>query len=81
MSIRETILQEIARVATAQNAALPPLTDDLPLVDSGMDSLFFAVLVSRLEDAIGADPFATAKASDFPRTIGELIVFYERVNA
>ena len=58
---------------------LPSLSDDLHLMDAGLDSLFFAIFVSRLEDATGHDPFVTAKASDFPRTFGELVAFYEPV--
>ena len=81
MSIRDIIITEINDVAEGQGVTLPPLTDDLPLMEAGMDSLFFAILVSRLEDATGRDPFATAKASEFPRTLGELIVFYERAYA
>ena len=46
-----------------------------------MDSLCFAILVSRLEDATGNDPFVSAKASAFPRTVGEFVAFYEHVAA
>ncbi len=59
---------------------MPPLTDELPLLESGLDSLCFAILVSRLEDATGRDPFATANASEFPRTVGELIAFYDLIH-
>lgn len=81
MSIRELVLQEIRNVAAEQDKSLPPLADELPLLESGLDSLCFAILVSRLEDATGRDPFATAKASEFPQTVGELIAFYEPVDA
>ena len=81
MSIRELVLKEIHVVAAEQDKTLPPLTDDLLLLESGLDSLCFAILVSRLEDATGCDPFAAAKATEFPRTIGELIAFYEPVDA
>lgn len=81
MSIREIVLEEMNEVAAGQGKTLPPLTDDMHLIDAGLDSLFFAILVSRLEDAVGFDPFATAKASEFPSTLGELIGFYERVSA
>ena len=77
MSIRETVIAEIRAVAADQDKTLPPLTDDMVLLESGLDSLCFAILVSRLEDATGHDPFAAAKASDFPRTLGALIKFYE----
>ena len=46
-----------------------------------MDSLCFAILVARLEDATGADPFTAADGARFPNTIGELIAFYEHVAA
>ena len=81
MSIRELVIREIRIVADEQDKTLPPLTDDLPLLESGLDSLCFAILVSRLEDATGADPLSSAKASQFPRTVGELISFYEPVDA
>jgi hypothetical protein len=80
MTIRDLVLKEINIVAAEQDKRLPPLTDDLALLESGLDSLCFAILVSRLEDATGSDPFASAKASAFPRTVGELIAFYEPLN-
>ncbi len=81
MSIRDLVLTEIRTVAAEQDKTLPPLADDLALLESGLDSLCFAILVSRLEDATGRDPFAAAKASDFPRTVGDLVKFYEPVHA
>jgi len=81
MSIRDIIIKEFIAVAAQQDVILPPLSDDLQLMEAGLDSLFFAILVSRLEDATGNDPFATATAAEFPRTFGELVAFYERVDA
>jgi Phosphopantetheine attachment site len=81
MSIRDIVIEEIISLAAEQNVTLPPLSDDLQLTDAGLDSLFFAILVSRLEDAVGSDPFVTAKVSEFPHTLGEWIAFYERVHA
>lgn len=75
MSIRLTILNEIQAVADEQGKALAPLTDALPLLESGLDSLGFAILVARLEDKTGRDPFASD--GHFPVTVGELIAFYE----
>ena len=46
------------------------------LVDSGLDSLCLAIIVARLEDALGVDPFS-AKDDDFPVTLGDFIKFYE----
>jgi len=81
MSIRETILAEIKGVAEEQGKTLPELRDDLPLGKSGLDSLCFAILVARLEDELGLDPFTASEEVYFPATLGELIDLYERVPA
>jgi acyl carrier protein len=81
MSTRTIILSQIQQVAAEQKKTLAPLTDDLSLLDSGLDSLCFAILVARLEDVIGVDPFTTSDDVKFPNTVGELIAFYEHVAA
>ena len=77
MTARLTILDTIRDVAAEQGKALAPLTDDLTLMESGLDSLCFAILVARLEDALGADPFTTSDSMRFPNTVGELVAFYD----
>jgi acyl carrier protein len=77
MSLRATILKEIETVAANQNKALQPLTDTLPLNDSGLDSLCFAILVARLEDITGRDPLSETQSGQFPKTIGEFVALYE----
>jgi acyl carrier protein len=79
MSVRTNVINEIRQVAEEQDKALAPLLDDLPLLDSGLDSLCFAIVVARLEDALGVDPFSAAAAEDarFPVTVGDFIGFYE----
>jgi acyl carrier protein len=77
MSTRSLIISQIQQVAAEQKKTLAPLTDDLSLLDSGLDSLCFAILVSRLEDEIGVDPFTSSQDGKFPNTVGELIAFYE----
>jgi acyl carrier protein len=81
MSMREIVIEQISAIALEQGVTLPPLTDDLQLMEAGLDSLFFAILVGRLEDATDYDPFASRKVSEFPQTLGALITFYERVVA
>jgi hypothetical protein len=81
MTIRATIVSQIQQVATEQKKTLAPLADDLSLLDSGLDSLCFAILVARLEDVIGVDPFTAPARAKFPDTIGELIAFYEHAAA
>jgi acyl carrier protein len=56
---------------------LAPLSDDLELLKSGLDSLCFAIIVARLEDALGCDPFNGDEDSDFPSTLSDFIRLYE----
>jgi acyl carrier protein len=46
-------------------------------MDSGLDSLCFAIVVARLEDALGFDPFGATEDARFPVTLGDFIAFYE----
>jgi acyl carrier protein len=81
MSAHAAILRHIEAVAAEQTRRLPPLIDDLPLRDSGLDSLCFAILVARLEDDLAVDPFQDAEDYDFPETLGDFIAFYDRALA
>ena len=75
MSVRATVLSHFEQVAKEQRKSLAPLSDDLVLVDSGLDSLCLAIIVARLEDALGVDPFNGADG-DFPVTLGDFIQLY-----
>ena len=77
MSARSTILAQFAQVAKEQEKKLAPLTDDLPLIESGLDSLCVAIVVARLEDIMGVDPFAVEEEMDFPVTLGDFIRLYD----
>jgi acyl carrier protein len=65
------------RTATEQERVLQPLSDDLLLLDSGLDSLCFAIIVAMLEDQLGVDPFADLDDAGFPVTFGEFVALYE----
>lgn len=77
MSIRATITTQFQQVAAEQERKLATLTDDLKLIDCGLDSLSFAIIVARLEDALGVDPFTSDNATDFPVTFGDFVRLYE----
>ena len=76
MDVRAAITAEMTRIAQEQNKTLAPLQDDLVLLDSGLDSLCFAILVARLEDELGFDPFSMGDDALFPTTFGEFVAFY-----
>ena len=81
MSVRSTIIAAMRQVAEEQKVTLPPLNDELSLHETGFDSLGFAILVARLEDEIGVDPFTLSEDATFPLTIGDFIKAYENVPA
>ena len=77
MSIKLTIMDQMRQIAREHGKTLAPLRDDLVLLDSGLDSLGFAVLVARLEDTLGLDPFTAAEDAMFPLTLGDFVKVYE----
>ncbi len=79
--VREVVLSQFQMVAAAQEKVIRPLTDDLVLLDSGLDSLCFAIIVAELEDSLGVDPFSSAEEVYFPVTFGDFVRFYETAAA
>ena len=80
MSIRETIILYMQQIAEEGKKDLAPLTDDLVLLDSGLDSLAFAIIVARLEETLGFDPFTESDDINYPVTLGDFIRFYEKAD-
>ncbi len=77
MDVRSEVIAQFNQVAEEQNIRLAPLTDDLALFDSGLDSLCFAIVVVRLEIALGVDPFSASEDARFPVTFGDFVSFYQ----
>ncbi len=78
MSVRSAIASQFEQVAIEQKRKLARLSDDLKLLDSGLDSLSFALIVARLEDSLGYDPFDVAEEMKFPITFGDFVRVYEK---
>jgi acyl carrier protein len=81
MSTKLRIIAAMKEIAAEQKVNLPPLTDDLSLHETGFDSLAFAILVARLEDDLGIDPFTISEDAAFPLTVGDFVRAYENVPA
>jgi acyl carrier protein len=81
MSTRLRIISAMQQIAAEQQLTLPPLADELSLHETGFDSLAFAILVARLEDDLGIDPFTISEDASFPLTIGDFVRAYENVPA
>lgn len=79
MTIRSTTERLFKEGLSEAQVPVPEsLPDDLVLLKSGLDSIGFAVLVTRLESELGFDPFTLMSDPFYPRTFGELVGIYER---
>ena len=81
MTVRSTIMALIVEIAGQQKKSLAPLTDDLLLLESGLDSLCIAVLVARLEEHLDYDPFSDLDSDRLPVTLGDFVALYEHAAA
>jgi len=78
----DKILSVYKEVYSSQNKgkSAPEITNQTILLDSGLDSLGHAILITRLEEALGYDPFTISSEAYYPRTFGELVEFYRTNN-
>jgi len=76
-AVRAAVTMSFTATAADQDRVLQPLADPLVLLDSGLDSLCFAIIVAQLEDELGVDPFSELDEAFFPVTFGEFVQIYE----
>jgi hypothetical protein len=69
------------QVGAEQEKSLGALTDQTVLAESGLDSLCFAIIVARLEDELGVDPFTASDEVYFPVTFADFVSLYENAAA
>ena len=81
MSTRDCVVSVLEKVGAEQGRRLAPLADDLLLIDSGLDSLSFAIAVAKLEDLLGVDPFNSSESVDFPVTLADFVRLYDHATA
>jgi acyl carrier protein len=76
--MRKTIESIFADMWREDHKSDPPvLLDSTVLLETGFDSMSYAVLVARLDDELGIDPFSVATNAGYPRTFGDFVAFYE----
>lgn len=76
--MEETIRGVFEEVWREQKSTTPPpLEDSTVLLDTGLDSLGFAIIVTRLEELLDYDPFSLSEDAFYPQTFGEFAAFYE----
>ena len=72
---RLAIVTQFEQVAAEHGRTLAPLTDELRLLECGLDSLGLAVVVMRVADSLGIDPFTSA-SPNLPVTFGDFVRIY-----
>lgn len=83
MNVRDIVINQYKNVL-AESGTGPSdteqisVSDEQVLLESGLDSLGFAILVTQLEDELGYDPFVLMENAVYPRTLGEFIAIYEK---
>ncbi len=82
MNIKDTIKEKYLEVLdqTGNELLVPELTDEVALLESGLDSLGFAILVATLDEALEFDPFTMMDEPFYPSTFGEFVAIYEKMN-
>lgn len=69
-------LEQVALMASCQLIA--DIKEETVLLQSGLDSLGFAMLVAQLEEDLGVDPFSQMQIAVYPRTFGEFVSIYRQ---
>ena len=80
MQAYDTIVDVIQTILIERNDPVPALHPETQISASGLDSLDVAVLVVRLEERFGTDPFQNGAFERFPRTLGELADLYKQTS-
>jgi hypothetical protein len=81
MAIRDTILGELTDLFEEEEIPIPEISGDTVLLDTGLDSLALAVLVTRLEESLGYDPFTLMDEPVYVSTFAELVSVYEQTSS
>ncbi len=77
--LRDKIVSLIGEIAASSGlSVVDGLNEKTVLLESGLDSLGFAVLVARLEEDLGYDPFMLMDEPVYPKTLGDFVAIYER---
>ncbi len=80
MSLRKIIEESFdeAILQTESKKRTNELSDDLVLLESGLDSLGFAILIVILEEKLGFDPFSSMEEAIYPVTFKEFFDIYDK---
>ena len=76
--MKEKILDIFNKVYAKENpnSEIPLIKDETVLLNTGLDSLGFALLIMTLEEKLGFDPFSLSEDPFYPKTFGDLVTYY-----
>jgi acyl carrier protein len=78
LAVESLVADLIGELLEEEGLPLPELAAETVLLDTGLDSLGFAVLVTRLEESLGYDPFSLMTEPVYPVTFSEFVEVYQR---
>jgi acyl carrier protein len=73
--IREA-MQQVAQLSDCQ--LVEPIESTTLLLECGLDSLGYAMLVAQLEENLGIDPFTELGIAIYPSTFSEFLAIYQQ---
>jgi acyl carrier protein len=69
-------MTEVAQLSDCQ--LIEPIEADTVLLQSGLDSLGYAMLVAQLEEELGFDPFTDLQIKVYPSTFADFVAVYQQ---
>ncbi|GHG69393.1 acyl carrier protein [Alishewanella longhuensis] len=82
MELEQQIREALTKVALIADCTMvETINNNTVLLQSGLDSLGFAMLVAQLEEDLGIDPFSQMQIAVYPRTFGDFISIYRQALA
>ncbi len=78
MNVEASIRNAMEQVAELSDCELVEnIEQETVLLDCGLDSLGYAMLVAQLEEELGFDPFTEQQVTSYPSTFGEFVAIYQ----
>ncbi len=79
MQLEQKIRQAMQQVAEISDCQLVnDIGPNTLLLESGLDSLGYAMLVAQLEEELGFDPFTEQGIDTYPSTFAEFVAIYQQ---
>jgi acyl carrier protein len=79
VNLEQQIRQAMQQVAEISDCILiEPIESATLLLECGLDSLGYAMLVAQLEEDLGFDPFTELAIDTYPSTFAEFLAIYQQ---